>query len=82
MRVVHMKKSTETSNDIKKTLEKKSKESIEEMQKTIDGIIQYTEKTRTELQEMVKKRPMESAGVIFVAGIIIGLLIGKSTSRS
>jgi|GEM_PF-1654801 len=77
-----MKKSTETSNDIKKTLEKKSKESIEEMQKTIDGIIQYTEKTRTELQEMVKKRPMESAGVIFVAGIIIGLLIGKSTSRS
>jgi len=59
----------------------RAKESIEEMQKTMGGIIEYTEKTRTELQEMVKKKPVESTGVIFVAGIIIGLLIGKLTSR-
>lgn len=75
-----MQKSKESVEDLQKTIGKKSKERIEEMQKTIGVIIEYTEKTRLELQEMMKKRPMESAGAIFVAGIIIGLLIGKSIS--
>ena len=33
------------------------------------------------VQETIKKKPLESAGAIFIAGVVVGLLIGTSMSR-
>lgn len=62
-------------------MEEKTKVTIEDLHKRIGEVKDYTEKTRQELQERIKKKPIESAGVIFIAGVIIGLLIGTSISR-
>ncbi len=62
-------------------MEEKTKVTIEDLHKRIGEVKDYTEKTRQELQETIKKKPIESAGVIFIAGVIIGLLIGTSISR-
>jgi ElaB/YqjD/DUF883 family membrane-anchored ribosome-binding protein len=72
-------------------MDEKSKITIEDLHKTISEVKDYTENIgkelrdsigieEKELQETIKKKPLESAGVIFIAGIIIGLLIG-SVSR-
>lgn len=62
-------------------MEEKTKVAIEDLHKTIGEVKDYTEKTRKELQETIKKKPLESAGTIFIAGVVIGLLIGTSISR-
>ncbi|MFC1506448.1 hypothetical protein ACFLQ6_05185 [Thermoproteota archaeon] len=62
-------------------MEEKTKVTIEDLHKTIGEVKDYTEKTRKELQETIKKNPLESAGTIFIAGVVIGLLIGTSISR-
>ncbi len=59
----------------------KPKVTIEELQQRIGDIKDYAEKTRLEIEEMVRKRPLESAGVVFIAGIVIGILIGTSIAR-
>ncbi|TRO59714.1 hypothetical protein [[Eubacterium] cellulosolvens] len=62
-------------------MEDKTKVTIEDLHKTINEVKDYTEKTRKELQERIKKKPLESAGAIFIAGVVVGLLIGTSMSR-
>jgi len=59
----------------------KPKVTIKELQQRIGDIKDYAEKTRLEIEEMVRKRPLESAGVVFIAGIVIGILIGTSIAR-
>lgn len=51
-------------------MEEKTKETIEDLHKTISEVKDYTEKTRKELQETIKKKPLESAGTIFIAGVM------------
>ncbi|WP_455368837.1 hypothetical protein [[Eubacterium] cellulosolvens] len=62
-------------------MDEKSKVTIEDLHKRIGEVKDYTEKTRKELQDTIKKKPLESAGAIFIIGVIIGLLIGTSISR-
>jgi F0F1-type ATP synthase assembly protein I len=62
-------------------MDEKSKVTIEDLHKRIGEVKDYTEKTRKELQETIKKKPLESAGAIFIAGVIIGLIIGTAISR-
>ncbi|WP_455278245.1 hypothetical protein [[Eubacterium] cellulosolvens] len=62
-------------------MDEKSKVTIEDLHKRIGEVKDYTEKTRKELQETIKKKPLESAGAIFIAGVIIGIIIGTAISR-
>lgn len=62
-------------------MDEKSKVTIEDLHKRIGEVKDYTEKTRKELQDTIKKKPLESAGAIFIIGVIIGLIIGTSISR-
>ena len=62
-------------------MSEKSKVTIEDLNKRISEVKDYTEKTRKELQDTIKKKPLESAGAIFIIGVIIGLIIGTSISR-
>ncbi|MBS7650245.1 MAG: hypothetical protein QXI59_04445 [Candidatus Bathyarchaeia archaeon] len=59
----------------------KVKLSPEELQKRIKEVRDLAEKSKLEIEEMLRKRPLESAGVVFIAGIVIGILIGVSLSR-
>lgn len=60
--------------------EKKARE--EEIEKRLEDLKKLVSKYRSELEEIMKRRPMESAGIIFIAGLVIGILIGASSRRS
>lgn len=62
-------------------MSEKSKVTIEDLHKRIGEVKDYTEKTRKELQDTIKKKPLESASAIFIIGLILGLIIGTSISR-
>ncbi len=34
-----------------------------------------------ELEVMIERKPLETAGIIFIAGVILGILLGKGASR-
>ncbi|NIM45050.1 MAG: hypothetical protein GTN80_04365 [Nitrososphaeria archaeon] len=57
------------------------KPTIKELQEKIADIEKVLVKYRSELEETVKSRPLASAGVILVAGIVLGVLIGTAVSR-
>ncbi len=59
----------------------KIKPTTEELQKRIEEVRKLSEKYRSELEDRVKTRPLESAGIIFVAGLVLGILIATSKSR-
>ncbi|MBS7626434.1 hypothetical protein KEJ51_05275, partial [Candidatus Bathyarchaeota archaeon] len=61
-------------------MSEKVKLSPEELQKRIKEVRDLAEKSKLEIEEMLRKRPLESAGVVFIAGIVIGILIGVSLS--
>jgi len=54
---------------------------VEELQKRLGDLKEFTETSRVELEAMIKRRPLESAGVVFLAGIVVGVLIGASIAR-
>ncbi|MBS7629645.1 hypothetical protein KEJ23_06770 [Candidatus Bathyarchaeota archaeon] len=53
-------------------MSEKVKLSPEELQKRIKEVRDLAEKSKLEIEEMLRKRPLESAGVVFIAGIVIG----------
>jgi len=57
------------------------KPTIEELQKSIEDVRKIADEYKSIVEEKMKKRPLESAAIIFTAGIIIGLLIGTATAR-
>jgi len=59
----------------------KIKPTTEELQKRIEEVRELSKKYRSELEDRVKTRPLESAGIIFVAGLVLGILIATSKSR-
>jgi ElaB/YqjD/DUF883 family membrane-anchored ribosome-binding protein len=60
--------------------EKKVRE--EELEKRLEDVRKLVSKYRGELEEIMKRRPIVSAGIIFVIGLVIGILIGTSSRRS
>jgi len=62
-------------------LAERAKMTVEELQKRLGDLKEFTETSRVELEAMIKRRPLESAGVVFLAGIVVGVLIGASIAR-
>ena len=57
------------------------KVTLEDLQETVGDVKELAERTRVELETMIKRKPLESAGIVFIAGIVFGLLIGTSIAR-
>lgn len=59
----------------------KIKPTIEDLQRRLEGMEKITDKYKMVLEERIRSKPLESAGLIFVGGIILGVLIGAAVSR-
>jgi F0F1-type ATP synthase assembly protein I len=58
-----------------------TKPTIEDLQKKIKDVKKLADDSKTMLEEKMKNRPLESAAMIFMAGVILGVLIGSTTAR-
>ena len=54
---------------------------LEDLQKKIEEMQQVTEKYKASLEEKIRSKPLESAGLIFAGGAILGILIGIFISK-
>ena len=54
---------------------------IEELQKKTTDMRRFSDEYKFELEETIKSRPLESIGVIFIAGLILGIFLGTTASR-
>jgi len=59
----------------------KVKPTIEDLDKTIKDVKKLADDSKIMLENRMKKRPLESATMIFVAGVVLGVLIGSATAR-
>jgi hypothetical protein len=55
--------------------------SVEDLQKKIKDVKKLTDDSKVMLEDKMKNRPLESAAMIFVAGVILGVLISSTTAR-
>jgi ElaB/YqjD/DUF883 family membrane-anchored ribosome-binding protein len=55
-------------------MSEKLKPTVEELQKEIENLKEM-------LEERIKRRPLEAAGIIFAGGLILGLFIGIAISK-
>ena len=73
-------------------MSEKEKPSVEEIHKQImdirktrerllEDIKDLSSEARSELEEMVTGSPLESAAIIFLAGLVLGVLVGTSRRR-
>ncbi|KON27114.1 hypothetical protein AC481_05775 [miscellaneous Crenarchaeota group archaeon SMTZ-80] len=73
-------------------MSKKEKPSVEELHKKImnirktrarllEDVKDLSSEATGELEEMVMGSPLESAAIIFLAGLVLGVLVGTSTRR-
>lgn len=47
----------------------------------IEDVKRLSKEYGAELEVMIERRPLETAGIIFIVGVILGILLGKSASR-
>ena len=57
------------------------KPQIEDLDKTIKDVKKLADDSKVILENRMKSKPLESASMIFVAGVILGVLIGSATAR-
>ncbi len=58
-----------------------AKPSIEDLHKTIKDVKKLAEDSKIMLENRMKSKPLESATMIFMAGLVLGILIGSATAR-
>jgi hypothetical protein len=61
----------------KKEISKESTITIEDLQEKIQDVKKLADDSRAMLEGRMKRRPLESAAIIFVFGLILGILIGS-----
>ena len=65
----------------KKTKKEKVKPTKDELQKKIEEVMKLTKEYQPELERKIKEEPLKSAGMIFLIGLVLGLMLGISTCR-
>ncbi len=55
---------------------------IDNLQEKVEEARAVAEQSRARVESFVRKRPIESAGMFFLAGLLFGLVIGIVASRS
>ncbi len=66
-------------NDLLKS--EKIKHTVDKAQKKIVKLTKLSKEYESDLKRMMKKTPYESAGIIFIIGLVLGLIIGMSRRR-
>jgi len=66
---------------VERVMSEKPKITTEELQKRLSDLTELVESSRVELEGMIRRKPLESAGVVFLAGIVVGVLVGASIAR-
>ena len=61
----------------KKRKPKQAKPTIEDLNKKIKDVKKLADDSKVVLEDKMKSKPMESAAMIFVVGLILGILIGS-----
>ncbi|WP_455277264.1 hypothetical protein [[Eubacterium] cellulosolvens] len=74
------------TEDIRRLVEEsgaseKVKARVDELYKRIEDMRKLADEYKFELEETIKAKPLESIGVIFIAGLIFGILLGTTSSR-
>ena len=62
-------------------MSEKIKLTVEDLQKRVQSIEEKARMYRTQLEETIKSKPLQSAGLIFVGGFVLGILLGVAVSR-
>ena len=65
----------------KKEKPEEAKPLIEDLDKTIKDVKKLTDDSKIMIEDRMKSKPLESATMIFMAGVILGVLIGSATAR-
>jgi len=69
-----------TKKGVLGSMSEKVKPSAEELQKKIEDLRTLAKEYGTELEDGVKTKPLESIGIIFVVGLVLGVLVCTSIS--
>ena len=59
----------------------KIKPTMEDLQKRIQSMEETAQLYKTQLEDTIRSKPLQSAGAIFVGGLILGILLGIAVSR-
>jgi ElaB/YqjD/DUF883 family membrane-anchored ribosome-binding protein len=62
-------------------MSEKMQPKIEDLQKKIEEMQQVTEKYKPLLEEKIRSKPLESAGLVFAGGALLGILLGILISK-
>ena len=65
----------------KKRKTEKVKPTIEDLDKTIKDVKKLADDSKIMLENRMKSKPLESATMILMAGLVLGILIGSATAR-
>ncbi|MFC1506247.1 hypothetical protein ACFLQ6_04155 [Thermoproteota archaeon] len=60
---------------------KETKPTTEDLHETIKDVKKLADDSKVMLEERVKRKPLESATMIFMTGLVLGILIGSATAR-
>jgi ElaB/YqjD/DUF883 family membrane-anchored ribosome-binding protein len=61
----------------KKRKSKETKPTIEDLNKKIKDVKKLADDSKIALEDKMKSKPLESAAMIFVVGLILGILLGS-----
>ena len=62
----------------KKEKPEKAKPSIEDLDKVIKDVKKLADDSKAMLEDRMKSKPLESVTMVFMAGVILGILIGSA----
>jgi len=62
----------------KKEKPEEAKPSIEDLDKVIKDVKKLADDSKVILEDRMKSKPLESVTMVFMAGVILGILIGSA----
>jgi len=62
----------------KKEKSEEAKPSIEDLDKVIKDVKKLADDSKVMLEDRMKSKPLESVTMVFMAGVILGILIGSA----
>ncbi|MFH0848535.1 MAG: hypothetical protein V1857_03450 [archaeon] len=58
-----------------------SSKDTDDLSDKLEDVKAVAEKSRAQVEGLIKRRPVESAGIVFIAGLLLGVLLGAMASH-